>query len=265
MDIPGRLPLETLNNTRTLDGIRTADGRTIRKGMLIRSGHLYGASQSDLALLRDTVGLVIDLRSGQERAEKPDPSFGAALVELPIYDMQQVGVTRDEVSQKEAFERAARDPKDARDYMAQVYRAFITEQTARSRYARFLRLLLTPPQKAVLWHCTAGKDRTGFAAILLLEILGVDRDTILTDYLRTNDCLKEECAALTVFLGEKLGGLTPQIEEALDDLFLAQRTYFDALYETAARDFGSMDGFIRSGLGITEAEREQLRKLYLTN
>ena len=55
------------------------------------------------------------------------------------------------------------------------------------------------------------------------------------------------------------------IEEALDDLFLAQRTYFDALYEAAARDFGSMDGFIRSGLGITEAEREQLRKLYLTN
>ena len=256
---------EKLNNTRTLGGIRTADGKTVREGSLIRSGHLYRASKNDLKLLGSLVGLSVDFRSAQERDEKPDPDFGAEAIALPIYDTQQVGVTRDEVSQKEAFERAARDPKAALAYMTQVYRAFILEDTARRRYARFLRLLLTPREKTVLFHCTAGKDRTGVAAILILELLGVDRDTILRDYLLTNRYLEEECRELFVFLGEKLGGITPRIAEALDALFLAKREYFDALYETAERKYGSMTGYLSEGLGITEKEREQLRTLYLGN
>ena len=130
---------------------------------------------------------------------------------------------------------------------------------AKQQYARFLRLLTAPREKAVLWHCTAGKDRAGFAAILVLEALGAERETILADYLLTNRCLAEECRFLKGFLGEKFGGLTPEIEEALDWLFGAREEYFDVLYETVAADYGNMAAFLRTGLGLTEQALQALR------
>ena len=257
------LPFDALNNTRDLGGTSGADGKKIRPGKLLRSGHLYAASEADLARLRASVELVVDLRTAKEQEEKPDPAFGAALVRLPIYDSLAAGVTRDEASDEVAFDMVAHDPEGAAAYMVRTYRGFVRGPFARAQYARFLRLVLEPRDKAVLWHCTAGKDRAGFAAILIQEILGVDRAEIRADYLATNDCLAEECRFLVRFLGEKFGGLTPEIELALDRLFGAREAYFDALYETIAADYGDMDGFLRRGLGLTPAELGRLRALYL--
>jgi protein-tyrosine phosphatase len=254
-----QLPLESLNNTRDLGGIQTRDGRRIRKGRLYRSGHLFAASPKDLAVLAERVGLVADFRSLSERTEKPDPDFGQEYVHLPIFDVPAASVERDEAS----FHTVARDPKGATAYMLRTYRSFVTDGFARAQYAKFIRLLTEPRDKAALWHCTAGKDRAGFATILVLELLGADRETIRSDYLATNTYLAEECRLLVSFLGEKYGGLTPEIEEALGLLFGAREVFFDAVYETAAKEYGDMERFLSDGLGITSAERETLRRLYL--
>ena len=258
-----RLQFEKLNNTRDLGGMPTRDGRRIRNGLLYRSGHLYAASPKDLAILRERVGLVVDFRSVSERTEKPDPDFGQMYLHLPVFDIPAASVERDEASQKASFNTVARDPEGAAEYMANTYRSFIREGFARAQYARFIRLLIEPREKAVLWHCTAGKDRAGFASILVQELLGVDRETIRADYLATNEYLAEECRFLVQFLGEKFGGLTPEIEETLGLLFGAKDAFFDTVYETTAQDYGDMERFLLEGLGVTPQERETLRTLYL--
>lgn len=258
-----RLRFEKLNNTRDLGGMPTRDGRRIRNGLLYRSGHLYAASPKDLAVLRERVGLVVDFRSVSEQTEKPDPDFGQMYLHLPVFDIPAASVERDEASQKASFITVARDPEGAAEYMANTYRSFIREGFARAQYARFIRLLIEPREKAVLWHCTAGKDRAGFASILVQELLGVERDAIREDYLATNEYLSAECRFLVSFLGEKFGGLTPEIGQALDLLFGAKDAFFDAVYETAAQDYGDMERFLLEGLGVTPQERETLRMLYL--
>lgn len=257
------LSFEKLNNTRDLGPLGVQDGRQIKPGLLLRSGHLYFASPRDLDTLRRTVSLVVDFRSGKEQQEKPDPDFGAEYVHLPALDQLAPGVTRDESSDAMTFDRAARDPQGARAYMVGTYREFVISPFARQQYARFLRLLLLPREKAVLWHCTAGKDRAGFAAILLLEILGAEREQIRADYLDTNRYLAEECRFLTGFLGEKFGGLTPEIAAALDWLFGAKDAYFDAIYDACAEAYGGMEGYLRSGLGLTGQELSALRERFL--
>ncbi len=258
-----RLQLEKLNNTRDLGGMPARDGRRIRNGLLYRSGHLYGASPKDLAVLRERVGLVVDFRSISERSEKPDPDFGQGYMHLPVFDIPAASVERDEASNEASFHTVARDPQGAREYMAHTYRSFVRDGFARAQYAKFLRSLIEPHEKAVLWHCTAGKDRAGFAAVLVQELLGVERDAIRADYLATNEYLAEECRFLVSFLGEKFGGLTPEIEQALNLLFAAKDDFLDAAYEAAAQDYGDMEHYIADGLGITARERETLRALYL--
>ena len=255
--------LEKLNNTRDLGGMPTRDGRHIRDGVLYRSGHLYDASTKDLAALRAQVGLVVDFRSVSERAEKPDPDFGQVYVHLPIFDVPAASAARDDASDKVSFSTVARDPQGAAEYMARTYRSFIRDSFARAQYAAFLRLLTEPREKAVLWHCTAGKDRAGFAAVLAETLLGVDRDMIRKDYLATNFFLAEECRFLVQFLGEKFGGLTPEIEQALDQLFGAKDAFLDAAYEAIAQDYGDMEHYLSDGLGITSREREAMQMLYL--
>ena len=261
--IPMRLPFEKLNNTRDLGGIRISDGRRIRSGRLFRSGHLYAASAKDLAVLKEQVGSVVDFRSISERTEKPDPDFGQTDLHLPIFDVTAASVERDEASKEASFHTVARDPQGAAEYMMRTYRSFIRDGFARAQYARFLRFLMKPHEKAVLWHCTAGKDRAGFAAILVLELLGADRETIRADYLATDEYLADECRFLVSFLGEKFGGLTPEIEQALGLLFGAKDAFFDAVYDTIGSDYGDIDRFLSEGLGITPQERETLRALYL--
>lgn len=253
------LPFEKLNNTRDLGGLPVRGGLRIRPGLLMRSGHLYAASPADLARLQLSVSLVVDFRSDKERQEKPDPDFGAELLPLPALDALAPGVPAQAEADRISFDQAARDPRAARAYMVRSYRELVRSLHARQQYARFLRLLTAPREKAVLWHCTAGKDRAGFAAILVLEALGAERETILADYLLTNRCLAEECRFLKGFLGEKFGGLTPEIEEALDWLFGAREEYFDVLYETVAADYGNMAAFLRTGLGLTEQALQALR------
>ena len=143
------LQFEKLNNTRDLGGMPTHDGRRIRNGLLYRSGHLYAASPKDLAVLRERVGLVVDFRSVSERTEKPDPDFGQMYLHLPVFDIPAASVERDEASQKASFNTVARDPEGAAEYMANTYRSFIREGFARAQYARFIRLLIEPREKAV--------------------------------------------------------------------------------------------------------------------
>ena len=173
------LLLTTIRNIRDLGGISTEDGRTIRPRCLIRSAHLGSASEEDLRFLRkeERLAAVLDLRTDQERLEKPDHANGFTCFAIPVIDDLRAGITHEKGAEEKEFPD-----------MAFLYRLMITRPETQAGCARALHRIFTwdYSRGAILWHCTEGKDRCGMTAALALEALGVSRDAIMRDYLETN-------------------------------------------------------------------------------
>lgn len=248
-----------LNNTRDLGGMRTNDGRVIKPNMLYRCAKLNGLKDPDW--FAKNVGIIVDMRSSQEVTETPDPEIsGVEHLHLPIFEMQAAGVTHDEESDRKL---GAPDPEAALKSVEAVYARFVSDEFCVAQYRRFIRLLFEPREKAVLWHCAGGKDRTGVGALLIQELLGVGREDIMADYLSTNVYLKDEVSQMVDAIAEKSGGMDEDAKKAMLAFFDARESYLLTLYSEAEKKYGSIEGFIRDGLGISDDERDQLRRRYL--
>ena len=258
------MTFDGLNNVRDLGGMRGADGRLILPGKLIRSGHLHPASEKDISRLAEMAAVIVDFRTDAERNEKPDPIIpGTQAVHLPVFERLAAGVTREEKSDEAAFAIVARDPEKARQFMIHTYAGFITSDFCVSQYRNFVSLLMKPHEKAVLWHCTAGKDRAGFASVIVETLLGVSAEDIMADYLSTNEYLREESHRLNEMVSRQMGGLDERMAKALDYLFGAQEEYLTAVYQAAEENYGSFARFLSDGLGISSSQQERLKAMYL--
>ena len=256
----GRIDLEKLNNTRDLGGIKVPGGH-IRPGRLIRSGMLGEASKSDVEWLAGNVSTVIDFRTPMERSEVPDPEIeGAENIHIPIIDDLKAGVSRDAESEEEAVSMLTSNPDVAMGYMCRMYEEFPTLESARRGYEAFVRKLFENTDKALLWHCTAGKDRAGFAAAIVLEMLGADRETIIADYLATNEYIQQDIDAMIEYYFGDVGGLDSRTGEALRCLFGAREEFLEAAISKAEELYGSFKGFIRDGLHIGDDEIEAWKR-----
>ena len=204
-----RIPMEKLPNTRDLGGMIGAGGRKIVSGKLIRSGQLIEASPADLEELARRIELVVDFRNTEEHENVPDPEIpGVAQIHLPILRGQGPGVAQDEESRRAAMRSLFEDPEKPKAVMKHIYEEFVSTPYCLGKYREFLMLLAEDREKAVLWHCAAGKDRAGFGTVLVQELLGVSRDDIIDDYMATNVYLKEVIEKMTVDLCHHgLGGL----------------------------------------------------------
>ena len=259
-----KIQLYGLNNTRDLGGMTGDGGRKIRSGRLIRSGHLFYADEADRTTLSNMVGVVVDFRTDREVKEKPDPVLpGVEAVHLPILTEQAVGISREEESDRHAGIKMMREPETARAHMCNMYRMIGSSEFCASQYARFVRLLLEEREKAVLWHCTAGKDRAGFGSVIVEELLGVSREDIYEDYLMTNVHLKEEIDNLLGELQKMMNLSDPASETAMRVLFGAEKEYLDTLYQAIDDTFGGMDRYLRDVLQVSDADKEHLRSMYL--
>lgn len=251
---------EKLPNTRDLADVPLSGGRQIRPGMLIRSGMLYAASEQDIRTLAQLpVTLILDFRSDQECIEKPDPAIpGAEYLNIAPFRDTISGITRDIRSDARMMEQLKNpvkaDPDIAIRYMTTLYREMGRNPDVHSCYHRFFELLLQNRSGATLWHCTAGKDRAGFAAILLLAALGADRDAILADYLRTNENVQHEIAY--IIKAEKLEGLPA--EETVRAFFGARQEYLNALFESINGVYGGMKEFLKNQIGVTDEMQKAL-------
>ena len=255
---------ENLKNIRDLGGIKTANGRIVRSGRLIRGGEMVQASEKDLQTLSEAVELIVDFRNEEERAEKPDPPVaGAAYCAIPILASKTAGVSRDEESEELAA-RMLSDPEAARKYMIHAYEGIAADPYCVEQYGKFVRLLLEKRKKAVLWHCSAGKDRTGCATAIVLELLGADRETITVNYLQSNDCLKEDTEQLVrLVLAQMKKEEDETCAAALSYLFSVHEECLNAYYKKINALYGSFEAFIRQGLKISPQEQAQLKAIYL--
>ena len=270
----GRIKLEKLHNTRDLGGLVTQDGKMILPGRLIRSGTLYEATGEDIRILSDRCGLgtVIDFRTATERKQKPDPDMpGVRNIFNPILDEKTVGITFEEDEQeaeegepdaiKSILLHASSLGGKPETYVDRLYEDLVLNDHAADSYSRFFDLLLEADDRAVLWHCTAGKDRVGVGTALLLTALGVQRETIIKDFVKTNDYViaqvNQTCSLIEQQTGDK--GLA----DCVRVLFTVSEAYILRAFSVIEQSYGTIDHYLSERLFVTPEKRNELRAKFL--
>lgn len=261
--VPGQsLGITSVPNLRDLGGYTTSNGATIADGLVYRSNQLSGISRDDMKTLSQ-LGLKasLDLRTWAERSARPDelPS-GTKYVWLDVLaDSPQAGPAQ--------LEKLLQDPKTANTELGggkvealfqASYREFVSLPSAKKEFRNFYLVLSDKSQLPALFHCTTGKDRTGWAAAALLTLLGVPKDKVYEDYLRSNDYIIP--AYQKVIDGFAEAGGDPSIPGAILGV---KKEYLDAAFDEMEKNYGSIEGYFAKGLGIDASQQEAIRHLYL--
>ncbi len=255
----GWIQFDSLINVRDLGGMPTQDGRHIKPHRLIRAGMLSEGSAEDLKMLVNEYELktVVDLRGDEEISGSPDPVLeGVRYIKNPILGSREIGITHEE-----DIGTTAKKMPEGFEHMCHVYELFVRNDRAISHLKQFFGYVLEQKEGAILWHCTAGKDRTGTAAALLQMALGVPQDLIMQDYLYTNDCSKK-------VVDEIMAQILIQTDDertinSAREMMLAREEYLQTFMTGMVLSCGSLDAFLKERLGFDEETKAYLRELYL--
>jgi protein-tyrosine phosphatase len=243
-DSPARhLSLAGASNFRDLGGYPTRDGRHVRWRQIFRSNHLGHITESDSEVLRGLgIRSAFDFRGTEERVAATCGLAEIAVHSLPI-EPTVVATLR-----SRRAEVGALSPADALEVMRDSYRNYVRYNTPRFR-ALFSHLL--GDHAPLVIHCTAGKDRTGFACALILHALGVSDDLIAEDYLLTNRFYRRDPHA---------SDLPEEVKAVLGTV---QESFLAAAFEAIGAEYGDLESYFSQGLGLGAAERASLEARYL--
>ncbi|MCE7795585.1 tyrosine-protein phosphatase [Sphingobium sufflavum] len=249
------VPLEGGQNFRDLGGYRTADGHRVKWGMLYRSGAMNRLTPADFQYLA-SIGLktVVDFRGSGERKSAPVvwPEASKPVVFARDYELANASLMAPLV-------KKGLTGDEARAVMAQLYRDI---PTAFADQYRLLFAELLAGHAPLAFNCSAGKDRTGVAAAILLSVLGVDRETAVQDYLLSNQYFKPATALDSRDPhAAAMQGLSPDVLKALMGV---DRRYIETAFATIDAYPGGANAYYREKLGLDAAAIAQLRGMYLT-
>ncbi|MBR2766449.1 MAG: tyrosine-protein phosphatase [Blautia sp.] len=256
-----RVPGQNLYNTRDLGAFEVQDGRHILPCRLLRSAELYHLSVTDKELLTGQyhIRTVIDLRSAAERRKRPDDILpGVEYHPLPLLDE-----TSDLLFQRPGIMDILADLEgDPEEVMRQNYVHMVRDPYTIGQLARIIETFRHNGNGAVLWHCSNGKDRTDLVTAVLMCVLGVDRDTIIEEFLRTRVWLEEEKNDLIRLMSAR--GFEEYIMgRRIRSFYEVKASYLESAFEALEKDYGSMDRFLKKALFVTPRIQEELRDKYL--
>jgi protein-tyrosine phosphatase len=250
------LHLTTAANFRDAGGYRTQDGKWVRMGLVYRSNGIEHLTDEELAQIgRLHIKLVCDLRTVEEIRRGPDRvpegavdisadvlADDADLIHVMI--VERVGGT----AALEGISQVSREGIEER-----IYRDFVRLPSAQRAYQALFERLADPGQLPTLFHCTAGKDRTGWAQAVFLSILGVPRSTIVEDYVLTNQYLQ----------GAALSSVRQSVNAVAASKIAANPAALEAAFDQVVQEYGSLDRYLHQGLHLTDATLAALRKNFL--
>jgi len=255
------LPLQGTPNFRDLGGYETTDGRFVRWGLIYRSGVLSNLTPSDFNYLGQLgVRVVCDFRTAQENATAPEiwiPDSHVVQVSLPIGD----GTGKGAVSSMQQMLATNPTPAQLRQWLTDIYGGFAF--TNAPEYAKVF-VQLKEDHLPLLYHCAAGKDRTGVFSALLLLTLGVPEETVLADYALTNKYLLNSMSAedskKMLASNPGLAHLTPEQRSVL---MAADPEYLKSTLRQIDKKYGTFDNYRRNALGVSDHDVEILRSRLL--
>lgn len=241
-EFPHVVPLEGGSNFRDLGGHKTSDGRAMRRGQVFRSAHLGGLTNADRTAL-DKLGVktIVDLRGVEEAAETPHLIDGLACRVVGAHIEPKLG---DKL--RVAVAEGTATPFVVTGFLTDHYREY--PHRCAAGFRTLFATLSDGQHRPLVFHCTAGKDRTGFAAALLLTLLGVPWDDVMEDYLRTNE----------LWTGHI--GRYPELDiDTRAAIVEARRPYLEAAFAVVREDFGSPEAFAEKALGLDANARDRLK------
>jgi len=246
------LRLASADNFRDVAGVgeayRTADGGVVRRGVLYRSNELQLTDEDARSLAGLGLTAVYDLRDQHEIDAHPDVSVPGA----EWHHLEVLGIPMDAVRELDT-------PEAATEVMHEVYRRFVDHKGARAAFADLL-IRIASTDGPQLFHCTAGKDRTGWASVLLLHVLGVPDEVVLDDYLLTNTFSRATREKYLALVAEHLGEGKVEVYERV---LVAHPAYLQTAYDAVAASYGSVGSYVSTGLGIGGDVLDRLRERLL--
>ncbi|MDT2808953.1 tyrosine-protein phosphatase [Enterococcus asini] len=273
-----RVPIESLFNCRDLGGYQTQDGHRVKWGLFYRSDAPDHLNSADTAYLEEMkFASVIDLRAPSEIKRNPDLYFGEkkhynfdphAAVAQQASALPKDSTAKGNSDQKKverlvelAKSKAGQQQLIAmQQQMVEQMRDLVLSPAAQLAYREFMTVLLAK-EVPTLFHCQGGKDRTGWAAALILGLLGVPKETIYQDYLLTEVYNRPR--------NEQRMAIYRQYTDnafVLDYLASLQQTkvaYLDSAFDALTSHYGDMETYAKQVLGLTEVQLEEFREMYL--
>ena len=245
-----RVPLEGADNVRDLGGYRTADGQAVAEGVLLRGDGLHRLTGRDVEMLTG-LRTIIDFRTpGEVLNLGPDRlPPGAVPASFPVTGGDLSGVFDLVTSGDHRQQRRVLGDGRASEYMAGIYRAYVSDNRQRETFAAAI-ALISQNREPVLAHCTSGRDRTGWLAAMILLAAGVPLSEVMADYLASNDYLRQSYQRLRADLVKAGLLLEPEL---LRPIMEVSPGYLYAAFHEAERQYGSLESFLRHGTGIDAA------------
>ncbi|WP_312399965.1 tyrosine-protein phosphatase [Chryseobacterium sp.] len=244
--------IKKVHNFREVANIKNVDGRTLKSGKFYRSGHLHQLKKSSFDELEKLgVKEIIDLRNSKEIAQKPDnlpngilyKNYSAFEDEGDQLDQAKKLVLKGKVNGSDADKRMLDFYKDYVIENPEIIKKIITE--------------ILESDQPILYHCTAGKDRTGIITALILTILKFNKETIYNDYLLSNN-YRKKLVDKRLSLANNLHVLYPKMDvKVLEKLSWVETDYLDAAFNEINKKYGSIDIYIQYVLGISKNKRQE--------
>lgn len=244
--------LKKVTNFRTVENIKNSDGRILKEGKFYRSAHLHKLKKKSFETF-ENLGIkdIIDLRNSKEISQKPD-------VIPQNVDYKNYSAFEDEGDQLNQAKKLVLKGKvkgaDADQRMLDFYKTYATENPEIIK--KIIHKILDA-ENPVLYHCTAGKDRTGIITALILTILKFDKATIENDYLLSNN-YREKLVQKRLHLAHNLHFIYPKMDlNVIEKLSWVEKNYLDAAFLEINKKYGSMDVYIHEKLEISENKRNE--------
>lgn len=257
-----RLPLTGATNFRDLGGYRSKDGRTLKWNQFYRSDELCHLTDQDKWYLQQFgIKFIVDFRSDQERSKKPNQELvGVENLHTSVFTKQEEkrnGMSLDLFSFFR-FRKMMDQLKSPIRFMKRLYCDMVTNKPA---FHQLIQLISSPHQVPIVFHCTVGKDRTGFASALLLFTLGIPEETVMEDYLLTNQFIETKEQQLMKRYAPFLQ--SDRAKEILKTIMEAKQEYLQAAIQVIKEKHGTIEKYLEEEYGLDERKRSQLQDTYL--
>lgn len=251
-----KIVLEGTENTRDLGdylGIVNINNKRIQRGKLFRSDKLSKLSDNDIVKIKElNIRYIIDFRSETEKNHSPNIIIdGITYINLPIDASDDMNEIKDVVT--------GLSNKPIKQFLIDINKDFILKY--HSIFLKFISIILEK-KEPILFHCTAGKDRTGFASALILYLLDFSKESIYDEYMYTNECIKDGIDDILIYISSLLN-INSDDAKVLVPLLGVDREFLDSAFSTAIEEHGSFDNFIYNRLGITKEMKDELKNYLL--
>ena len=252
------LPFVGVHHFRDIGGYRTKDGRRVKWSTFYRSDKLSDLTEEDIEYFKALgIKTILDLRSKGEVLSSPDP-YIEGLKYINISGMSELDNNNGNFDMISIFNQNYLEHFDGKKFLMNGYRSAVFNNLA---YKELIDCMENEERMPILFHCTAGKDRTGFASALILLILGVPEETVIKDYLLSNEYRKSKNEEIIKSI--KMISNNPKHFELLNMMLEVRREYIEASFKEIRDKYENIDKYLEVEYGLSKTKRRELKKRYL--